>query len=688
MYGRSAKNVILAGVKSVTLHDTAPTTWLDLSAQFYLSEKDLGQPRAASCCAQLAELNPYVRVSCRQDALDEAFLQQFQCVVMVNQPLKKQLLVNDICHAAGKQFVATEVAGVFGYTFSDFGDNFVVSDPNGENPFSGIVESVTQSNPALVTMLEGNRHGLETGDVVTFADMQGMDELNGRQFTITVKDPYAFELQDCDATSLGPYTTGGYCNQVKVPATVSFKPLREALTSPGDFLMSDFAKMDRPGILHQGFRGLHAWKATNGDTPPIPGDAQAAAAVLEAAKAADAAAGEGEFRLEAGTLDGEGPSKIVQALASTAAGVINPMCAFMGGVAGQGVLKACSGKFMPIEQWFYFDAYETLPDEMPSPAQVTPVGCRYDSQIVVFGKDLQQKLEKLRYFLVGAGAIGCEMIKNWALIGLGTGEGGAVHCTDMDTIEKSNLSRQFLFRSADIGSLKSECAVAKAKAMNPDMNVVHYESRVGPDTEGFFGDTFFENLDGVTNALDNLEARLYMDQRCVFFQLPLLESGTLGTKGNTQMVVPHLTENYGATRDPPEKSIPVCTLKNFPNQIEHTLQWARDYFEGVFKQHPEDANNYLTNPGFMAALQQQQNTKLETLRKVKESLLDSRPNTFEDCIAFARLRFQDSFHNSIMQLLHNFPADTVTAAGTLFWSGSKRPPTPVVFDAADPLHMQ
>ena len=58
MYGRSAKNVILAGVKSVTLHDTAPTTWLDLSAQFYLSEKDLGQPRAASCCAQLAELNP------------------------------------------------------------------------------------------------------------------------------------------------------------------------------------------------------------------------------------------------------------------------------------------------------------------------------------------------------------------------------------------------------------------------------------------------------------------------------------------------------------------------------------------------------------------------------------------------------------------------------------------------------
>jgi ubiquitin-activating enzyme E1 len=55
-------------------------------------------------------------------------------------------------------------------------------------------------------------------------------------------------------------------------------------------------------------------------------------------------------------------------------------------------------------------------------------------------------VENLKYFLVGAGAIGCEMLKNWALMGLGAGEHGRVVVTDMDTIEKSNLSRQFLFR--------------------------------------------------------------------------------------------------------------------------------------------------------------------------------------------------------------------------------------------------
>jgi hypothetical protein len=55
-------------------------------------------------------------------------------------------------------------------------------------------------------------------------------------------------------------------------------------------------------------------------------------------------------------------------------------------------------------------------------------------------------------------------------------------------------------------------------------------------------------------------------------------------QGNVQVVVPNLTESYGSSRDPPEKSIPICTLKNFPNAIEHTIQWARDEFEGLFKQ--------------------------------------------------------------------------------------------------------
>ena len=61
-----------------------------------------------------------------------------------------------------------------------------------------------------------------------------------------------------------------------------------------------------------------------------------------------------------------------------------------------------------------------------------------------------------------------------------------------------------------------------------------------------------------------------------------------------QVIIPHVTESYGSSQDPPEKSIPICTLKNFPNAIEHTLQWARDSFEGLFVHPGEYVNQYLT----------------------------------------------------------------------------------------------
>ena len=75
---------------------------------------------------------------------------------------------------------------------------------------------------------------------------------------------------------------------------------------------------------------------------------------------------------------------------------------------------------------------------------------------------------------------------------------------------------------------------------------------------------------------------------------PLTCVGTQGTKGNTQVVVPFLTESYGSSVDPPQPDTPVCLLHSFPNNIEHCLQWARELlFEGYFVKEPEITNNYI-----------------------------------------------------------------------------------------------
>ena len=172
-------------------------------------------------------------------------------------------------------------------------------------------------------------------------------------------------------------------------------------------------------------------------------------------------------------------------LSYQATGDLSPMNAVIGGFVAQEVLKSVSSKFHPMVQFMYFDSLESLPATLPSEKDCQPLKSRYDGQIAVFGKEFQEKISNQRQFLVGSGAIGCEMLKNWGMMGLGFGPRGKIHVTDLDTIEKSNLNRQFLFRSKDLGKFKSEVAAAAVAVMNPDLKDHIHASQepVGEDTE-------------------------------------------------------------------------------------------------------------------------------------------------------------------------------------------------------------
>ncbi|KAI9143154.1 hypothetical protein BKA69DRAFT_1026824 [Paraphysoderma sedebokerense] len=672
-----AKNVVLAGVKSVTIYDNEPVQMSDLSSQFFLTKGDIGKPRAQVTAPRLAELNTYVPVSVLEGDLTNEKLSQFQVVVCTNTSWKRQLEINDYTHTNGIKFISADIKGLAGMAFCDFGKGFEVIDATGENPVSAMIAAVTKDQQGVVTTLDESRHGLEDGDHVTFSEVKGMEQLNGCQpRKVKVLGPYTFSIGD--TTTFGDYVSGGVFTQVKMPKLFDFKSLRESLKKP-DYMMSDFAKFDRPGQLHVAFQAVDAFAAKHGHLPRPRNEADATEVFKIATDLNNAMEDKAELN-----------EKLIKTFAYGCAGDLTPMAAVIGGLVAQEVLKACSGKFHPIVQYFYFDSFESLPSSVQINEETCkPRGTRYDNQIAVFGSEFQSRIANLKQFLVGAGAIGCEMLKNWAMMGLGTGEKGYVHITDMDTIEKSNLNRQFLFRPWDVSKLKSETAANAICKMNPDMTgkIHSHQDRVGPDTENIFDDKFFEALDGVTNALDNVDARKYVDRRCVFYRKPLLESGTLGTKGNTQVVIPHVTESYSSSQDPPEKSIPICTLKNFPNQIEHTIQWSRDLFEGLFRQPAENVNLYLSQSNYIETLMKQSGNQKDTLETIKSYLVTGRAYTFEQCIEWARLKFEDLFANNIKQLLYNFPKDSVTSSGAPFWSGPKRAPDPLVFNPDDELHM-
>jgi ubiquitin-activating enzyme E1 len=164
-------------------------------------------------------------------------------------------------------------------------------------------------------------------------------------------------------------------------------------------------------------------------------------------------------------------------------------------------------------------------------------------------------------------------------------------------------------------------------------------TRVGPDTEEVFNDYFWDSLNFVVNAVDNIKARLYVDSRCVWYEKPLLESGTLGTKCNSQMVIPHVTQCYGDSQDPPEEAIPMCTLRNFPNQIEHCIEWGRDKFNELFVDTPGDLVSYLENSKVFVGQLRQNSTSsaiVNTLERILKFIEMKQNNSFEACVQLAR----------------------------------------------------
>lgn len=669
-----AKNVILGGVKSVTLHDESVCTIADLSSQFYLSENSLGHNRAEACCQQLAELNNYVPTSAYTGPLTDDYLKKFSVVVLNNSSDKEKQRISEITHALDVSLIIANTRGVFAQVFCDFGREFTVVDASGENPVSAMIASISREEEGVVACLDDTRHGLEDGDYVTFSEIQGMTELNGCDpIKIKVLGPYTFSIGK--TSNFSEYIRGGVVTQVKMPRILQFKSYSEALKSP-EYLMTDFGKFDHPQQLHVAFAALDVYQNEYSRFPK-PWNSKDAEDFLQCCKTVVNDLG----------IEEELNEKLLESFSKTCSGNMNPINAFIGGVVAQEVMKACSGKFHPIFQWLYFDAIEILPTDGLSEADCSPLNSRYDGQIAILGKEFQKTLGAQRYFVVGAGAIGCELLKNFSMMGVGS-DGGKVIVTDMDLIEKSNLNRQFLFRPHDVQKPKSATAAKAIKKMNPLMNVIAHENRVGPETEKVYDDAFFEDLDGVANALDNVDARIYMDRRCVYYRKPLLESGTLGTKGNTQVVVPFLTESYSSSQDPPEKSIPICTLKNFPNAIEHTLQWARDIFEGIFRQSAENAALYLNDPNFIERTLKLPGVQpVEVLESIKQALIDDRPKSMEDCVTWARNHWQEQYSNQIRQLLFNFPPDQLTSNGQPFWSGPKRCPMPLTFDVNEPLHL-
>ncbi|KAF3793060.1 NEDD8-activating enzyme E1 catalytic subunit [Nymphaea thermarum] len=196
------------------------------------------------------------------------------------------------------------------------------------------------------------------------------------------------------------------------------------------------------------------------------------------------------------------------------------------------------------------------------------------------GAELRDDLQAyVKVLVVGAGGLGCELLKDLALSGFRN-----LEVIDMDRIEVSNLNRQFLFRLEDVGKPKAEVAALRVMERVSGVNIVPHFCRIeDKDIE------FYSDFNIIALGLDSVEARSYINAvACSFLEYdsedkpceetikPMVDGGTEGFKGHARVILPGITPCFECTiwLFPPQVKFPLCTLAETPRTAAHCIEYA------------------------------------------------------------------------------------------------------------------
>lgn len=190
-------------------------------------------------------------------------------------------------------------------------------------------------------------------------------------------------------------------------------------------------------------------------------------------------------------------------------------------------------------------------------------------------------LENAKVLVAGAGAVGCEFLKNISTMGVATG-GGLITSVDFDTVSQSNLSRQFLFSAEDVqkNRYKSEAASIRIKSLNPDINIVPQTIGVSSGTEDVYDHRFWSELNCIASAVDSNNARKYLNRKAHQYSIPMVEGGTNGNASSSVTVIPGVTAPYTEYHRIAQEKF--CAPKGLMFKQSHTVAAAVSDFDTIF----------------------------------------------------------------------------------------------------------
>ena len=178
---------------------------------------------------------------------------------------------------------------------------------------------------------------------------------------------------------------------------------------------------------------------------------------------------------------------------------------------------------------------------------------RYSRHILLpeVGGKGQKKLSQAKVFVVGAGGLGCPVAYYLGAAGIGT-----IGLIDSDVVDLSNLQRQVLHHTPDVGRPKAISAKEKIQALNPDVQVNTYEERLTAQNAR----ELISQYDVVIDGVDNFPAKFLINDACYMENKPLVHGGILKFDGRVMTIVPNESACYRCIfkNPPPPGVVPTC----------------------------------------------------------------------------------------------------------------------------------
>ena len=669
-----AKNIILAGPQKVSIYDDKKIVIKDIGSNFYINEKDLGKRKDEVCLPKLKELN---NIECEiiKDGDIENHIKDFNIIIITEiMDLKKLIKINEICRDNNIGFIYCLSLGLTFYCFVDFQEH-IINDLYNKDKKKFFIKNIKCGEKTKIIIDNGlENFNIRKNSYIIFKEIKGIPQLmDGKKRKISLSKRDYFEIEE-NSLEYDKYIEGGIVEEFREPISMSYKPLKKMLYEPKfcEYMM----ERDKNINLHIAFLSIHEFFKNNKRLPEK--NCIDLIELKNIIKKVSESCGElcKDFSFD---------EELIYNIFKNSKYEISPICGYGGGVVSQEIIKYI-GIYKPINQWFSSDFYNILDKKVKHTFTNININTRYNHQISIFGEETQKKLEKLNIFLIGAGAVGCELLKYFAMMGVSTNQNSKLIVTDNDRIEKSNLSRQFLFRNNDILKLKAECAVNSIKKMNNKINCQYLQDIVSEKTEKIFNEKFFKKQDAVVLAVDSFEARKYISEQCEKYSIPYFNCGTDGPYANVESFIPGITEpasypiNY-------EKIVPSCTLKLFPSSINHCVIWAYNHFQKYFYENIKYANMLYNNQNeFFINMSKFADLNIQ-YRKIKRIFYFCKiscEKNFNECINYSITKYLKFFKYNIEYILKLYPSDKIhDETGEKFWSGNKRLPHPLELDLND-----